>query len=318
MLTMIIAYIADRIFGDPYWLPHPIRFIGSAIKNTEKALRKYAHSPVQEKRMGMILTSVIVGGTYLLTFLLVWGGKWIHPYVGYGIEVFLTFQILAAKSLDMESRKVLVQLEKNDILEARRYLSYIVGRDTKELGEKEIIRGTVETVAESTSDGIIAPLLYICIGGAPLGMAYKAVNTLDSMVGYKNEQYLHLGWASAKLDDVANYIPARLTALWMVMAAFLKGYDWQNSIRIIQRDKRNHKSPNCGYPESAAAGALDIQIGGTNTYFGQKVYKPTIGDPLKPLEKEDIDRAIKLMYSTSMVGLIFFVGVKFLIELLCL
>lgn len=313
MWTMILAYIADRIFGDPYWLPHPIRFIGSAVKKTEKFLRKYVSNPVQEKKMGAVLTLIIVGSTYLITFLLIQGGKWIHPYVGYGIEVFLTFQILAAKSLDIESRKVFYQLEKKDIEEARKYLSYIVGRDTNELDEKEITRGTIETVAESTSDGIIAPLLYICLGGAPLGMAYKAINTLDSMVGYKNEQYLHFGWASAKLDDLANYIPARLTALFMVIAAFIKGYDWKNSIHIIKRDKRNHKSPNCGYPESATAGALNIQIGGTNIYFGKKVYKPTIGEPLKPLEKEDIDRAIQLMYSTSMIGLIFFASAKFFI-----
>ncbi|WZL71782.1 adenosylcobinamide-phosphate synthase CbiB [Clostridiaceae bacterium 35-E11] len=313
MWTMIIAYMADRIFGDPYWLPHPIRFIGSAIKKTESFLRKYATNAVQEKNMGMLLTFIIVGSTYLITFLLIQGGKWIHPYIGYGIAAFLTFQILAAKSLDMESRKVFYQLEKKNIVEARRYLSYIVGRDTNTLDEKEIIRGTVETVAESTSDGIIAPLFYICLGGAPLGMAYKAINTLDSMVGYKNEQYMHFGWASAKLDDLANYVPARLTALFMVIAAFVKKYDWKNSIRIIQRDRRNHKSPNCGYPESAAAGALSIQIGGTNTYFGQKVYKPTIGEPLKPLEKEDIDRAIQLMYRTSMIGLIFFIGAKFFI-----
>ncbi|MCT4617780.1 MAG: adenosylcobinamide-phosphate synthase CbiB [Marinisporobacter sp.] len=304
MITIGIGYIADLIWGDPYFIPHPIRFIGSGIRNTEKALRKQHDSPKKEKELGVLLTLIIVCSAYLITFLMIKAFSYVHPFLGYLVEAFLIFQILASKSLDMESRKVLNQLNKNDIGEARRFLSYIVGRETSELNEDEIIRATVETVAENTTDGIIAPLFYIFIGGAPLGMAYKAANTLDSMVGYKNEKYLHFGWASAKFDDLLNYIPARLTAFFMIIASFLLKYDWKNCICIIKRDRKNHKSPNCAYPESAVAGALTIQLGGTNTYFGKAVYKPTIGDSLRKLEKEDIDRSIKIMYATSTVSFV--------------
>ncbi|QXM05646.1 adenosylcobinamide-phosphate synthase CbiB [Crassaminicella indica] len=310
MITIGIGYIADLIWGDPYWIPHPIKFIGNGIKNTEKFLRKYAKSNKDEKLLGIFLTIIIVCSAYIITFLMIKVFAYINPYLGYGVEAFLIFQILATKSLDVESRKVLKQLEKNDIGEARRFLSYIVGRETSELNEDEIIRATVETVAENTSDGIIAPLFYIFIGGAPLGMAYKAANTLDSMVGYKNEKYLYFGWASAKFDDILNYIPARLTAIFMILATFLLKYDWKNCIYIIKRDRKNHKSPNCAYPEAAVAGALRIQLGGINTYFGKKVYKPTIGDLLRSLEKDDIARSIKIMYITSAVCFIVLTIVK--------
>ncbi|QEK11808.1 cobalamin biosynthesis protein CobD [Crassaminicella thermophila] len=316
MLTIVMGYFADLIWGDPYWIPHPIRFIGMGIKNTENFLRKFCKNSNDEKLLGILLTLIIVSCSYLITFLLIKIAGWINPYFGHFLEAFLIFQILASKSLDTESRKVLNQLKKGDLKESRKYLSYIVGRETNELNEDEIIRATVETIAENASDGIIAPLFFIFIGGAPLGIAYKAVNTLDSMVGYKNEKYLYFGWASAKFDDLINYIPARLTALFMVIASFLRGYDWKNSIRIIKRDRKNHKSPNCAYPESAVAGALRIQIGGTNTYFGKKVYKPTIGDSLRALEREDIDKSIKIMYTTSAVAMIVFLIIKFILLLL--
>ncbi|QZY57371.1 adenosylcobinamide-phosphate synthase CbiB [Crassaminicella profunda] len=310
MITIGIGYIADLIWGDPYWIPHPIRFIGSGIKNTEKALRRQDDNPERQKALGVLLTFIIVGSAYLITFLIIKAFSYIHPFLGYFVEAFLIFQILASKSLDVESRKVLNQLNKNHIGEARRFLSYIVGRETSELNEGEIVRATVETVAENTTDGIIAPLFYIFMGGAPLGMAYKAANTLDSMVGYKNEKYLYFGWASAKFDDLLNYIPARLTALFMIIASFLLKYDWKNCIGMIKRDRKNHKSPNCAYPEAAVAGALRIQLGGTNIYFGKNVYKPTIGDSLRPLEKEDIARSIKMMYATSAVSFIILMLVK--------
>ncbi|TCO79501.1 adenosylcobinamide-phosphate synthase CbiB [Marinisporobacter balticus] len=305
-----IGYIADLIWGDPYCLPHPIIFVGRGIKNIEKILRRFCKSNDHEKLIGVFLTIIVVSTAYLIPFSLIYSAKLIHPYIGYGIECFLIFQILAAKSLDIESRKVLLQLENGNIHEARKYLSYIVGRETSQLNEEEIVRATIETVAENTTDGIIAPLFYIILGGAPLGMAYKAANTLDSMVGYKNERYLYFGWASAKFDDLLNYIPARLTAFFMIIVSFALKYDWKNCIKIIKRDRRNHKSPNCAYPESAVAGALGIQIGGINTYFGQKVYKPTIGDPLKVLEKEDINRSIQMMYGTSFVSFMVFIILK--------
>ena len=310
MIKILVGYICDLVFGDPYWIPHPIRFIGNGISSTERGLRKIFKGSVLEKLGGIILVLMVVSSSYLLIYLLLWIADWFHPAFRWIMETFLIFQILATKSLDVESRKVYIKLKQGDILEARRFLSYIVGRDTTHLNEQEITRGAVETVAENISDGIIGPLCYIFIGGAPLGMAYKAINTLDSMVGYKNEKYLHFGWASAKLDDLINLIPARLTGLFIVVSSGLLGYDWSNSLRILRRDSRNHKSPNSGYPEAAVAGALNIQIGGTNSYFGQLVEKPTIGDKLKELDTEDILRTIKIMYGASAVGMFFFTLIR--------
>ncbi|MBB6214605.1 adenosylcobinamide-phosphate synthase [Anaerosolibacter carboniphilus] len=313
MLKIVIGYGLDLLFGDPYWLPHPIRFIGNGIKATENMLRRFFKGEKQERVGGIFLTIIIVFLAYGLTYLLMYGAEKVHPYLKLGLETFLIFQILATKSLDRESRKVYTQLQQENLPEARKYLSYIVGRETKDLNEQEIARGAIETVAENISDGIIAPLFYICIGGAPLGMAYKAINTLDSMVGYKNEKYLNFGRASARLDDFVNYIPARLTAFFIIIASAFTGYDWKNGYRITKRDCRNHKSPNSGYPESAVAGALGIQIGGTNTYFGEKVYKPTIGEPIRQLEKEDIQRTIEIMYATSLTGMFCFMMIKYLL-----
>ncbi|MFT9493689.1 adenosylcobinamide-phosphate synthase CbiB [Anaerosolibacter sp.] len=315
MLRIVIGYGMDLLFGDPYWLPHPIRFIGNGIKHVENILRKFFKGDRQERTGGMILTVVIVALTYGITYLLLHMAGMIHPYLKIGLETFLIFQILATKSLDRESRKVYIQLKEGNMPEARKYLSYIVGRDTKDLDANEITRGTIETVAENISDGIIAPLIYIYIGGAPLGMAYKAINTLDSMVGYKNEKYLNFGRASARLDDFMNYIPARLTAFFIVAAAAFLGYNWKDGVKITKRDCRNHKSPNSGYPESAVAGVLGIQIGGTNTYFGEKVHKPTIGDPTRPLEKDDIKRTIGIMYAASAAGMFCLMMIKYLVVL---
>ncbi|WP_129596155.1 adenosylcobinamide-phosphate synthase CbiB [Anaerophilus nitritogenes] len=306
MIHICIGYLFDLLFGDPYFIPHPICLIGKCISKTETFLRKLVKHSKDEKNFGILLTMIIVGSTYGITVAIVFFAKSINIYLGYVIEGFLIFQILAAKSLDKESRKVLNALEKSDIVEARKYLSYIVGRETSNLDEKEIIRATVETIAENASDGVIAPLFYIFIGGAPLGMAYKAANTLDSMVGYKNEKYINFGWASAKFDDLLNYIPARLTAMFMIIGSFYLFYDYKNAIKIVRRDHKNHKSPNCGYPESATAGALNIRLGGTNTYFGQEIYKPTIGDEIDLLEKDHIKKSIKIMYASSVVGFLVF------------
>jgi adenosylcobinamide-phosphate synthase len=316
MLKIVIGFGMDLLFGDPYWLPHPIRFIGNGIKGVENILRKFIKGEKEERVGGIILTIVIVTLTYALTCFLLYMSGTIHPYLKIGLETFLIFQILATKSLDRESRKVYTQLKEGNLSEARKYLSYIVGRDTKDLDENEITRGTIETVAENISDGIIAPLIYTFIGGAPLGMAYKAINTLDSMVGYKNEKYLNFGRASARLDDFVNYIPARLTAFFIVAAAGFLGYNWKDGFRITKRDCRNHKSPNSGYPESAVAGVLGIQIGGTNTYFGEKIYKPTIGDPTRPLEKDDIKRTIGIMYAAAMAGVFSLMVIKYLLILM--
>jgi len=312
MMVAVIGYFADLLFGDPRWIPHPIRFIGLSITGLEGFLRRKNLNARQEKYRGILLTAVIVGSTYIVIFSMMRLAYYIHEYFGSFIEAFLIFQILAAKSLDVESRKVLEQLRSGNLEEARKYLSYIVGRDTKELSEKEVIRAAVETIAENISDGIIAPLCFIFLGGVPLGMAYKAVNTLDSMVGYKNERYMNFGWASARLDDLTNYIPARLTGILVVIAAFFLGFNGKNALGILKRDCRNHSSPNSGYPEAAVAGALEIQIGGTNTYFGKQFYKPTIGEPVKELNRENISQTIKIMYMTSFLGLLLLLSIVLL------
>ena len=304
MIAIVTGYVADLLFGDPSWLPHPVRIIGLGISKFEGILRNKELSPKEEKFRGMILTSLLVGITYLITTGIVRVASGMNETIGFLIEAFLIFQMFATKSLDVESRRVLNQLENGNLEEARRFLSYIVGRDTTALSEQEVVRGTVETVAENISDGIIAPMLFTFIGGIPLGMAYKAVNTLDSMVGYKNDKYINFGWASAKSDDLANYIPARITGVLIIIAAFLCGLNWRNAWIILKRDRRNHSSPNSGYCEAAVAGALGIQIGGTNTYFGKAVYKPTIGDPVMGLYKNNIAQTIAIMYTTSFICLI--------------
>lgn len=304
MLTIVTGYVADILFGDPPWLPHPVRFIGLGISKLEGFLRNRKLGPEEEKYRGVILTITIVGITYSVTYGVVRLSNFLNIYFGFLVEVILVYQMFAIKSLAVESRRVLKQLQNGSLPEARRFLSYIVGRDTETLSEQEIVRGTVETVAENISDGIIAPMVFAFIGGIPLGMAYKAVNTLDSMVGYKNDKYINFGWASARLDDLANFIPARLTGILIVIAAFLCGFDWRNAWFILKRDCRNHSSPNSGYPEAAVAGALGIQIGGLNTYFGKPVYKPAIGDPNIRINKNNIAQTIIVMYATSFICLI--------------
>ncbi|WP_432401702.1 adenosylcobinamide-phosphate synthase CbiB [Wukongibacter sp. M2B1] len=311
MELIFIGYFLDIIFGDPYWMPHPIIFIGKSISRVEKLLRGYFDEDKKARVGGVILAIVIISGTYLVTFSILYFLKKYSIVLANIVEIFMIFQILAAKSLAKESRKVYYPLVEGDILKARKFLSYIVGRDTSCLDAGEITRATVETVAENSADGIIAPLFYIFIGGAPLGMAYKAINTLDSMVGYKNDKYKDFGWASAKIDDVANFIPARLTGILIVLASITLKLDYKNSFKILLRDRKNHSSPNCAYPEGAVAGALNIQLGGTNIYFGKSVYKPTIGDKNRELDFEDINRAIKIMYAASVLGICLFGIIKY-------
>ena len=308
-IQIIVGYILDLIFGDPYEFPHPVRFIGKLIRFVENKVRRTAKSSRGLKIGGFILWFITVFTTYII----VWGivkAASIHPVLAFVVNAFLIYTTLATKCLKDEAVKIYKVLGNGDIAASRKQLSYIVGRDTTQLDEGEIVRATVETVAENTTDGIIAPLFYACIGGAPLAFAYKAINTLDSTVGYKNEKYADIGFASAKIDDIANYIPARITALLMMIASFLLGYNARDCIKIAMRDRKNHKSPNCAYPEGAVAGALGIQLGGTNVYFGEKVYKPTIGDKKRETKREDIVRTNKLMYMTSVVAVILFVGGK--------
>lgn len=305
LAELLTAYGLDLIFGDPYRFPHPVRYMGRLIRWTEKKIRSVAKTKRALKIGGFILWGVTVGTTFGLTYIIVRLSS-VHPVIHFIVNSVLLYTTLATKCLADEAKKVMKVLQTGILEEARVQLSYIVGRDTSQLDETEIIRATVETVAENTVDGIIAPLFYAFIGGAPLAFAYKAINTLDSTVGYKNEKYADLGFTSAKIDDIANYIPARITALLMTLASLCLRWDYKNCLKIAIRDRKNHKSPNCAYAEGAVAGALGVQLGGTNVYFGETVYKPTIGDKSRDLEVEDIKRTNQIMYMTSLVGLIVF------------
>jgi len=306
MASIWAAYVLDLVLGDPRSFPHPVIYIGKLISFLENQIRKKAKTPKALKIGGVFLTFITVLLTFLLSMGLLILAKSIHIYLFYFLNVVLMWTCLATKSLRVESMKVFHALDADDIVLARINLSYIVGRDTNELSEEEITKATVETVVENTADGIIAPLFYMFIGGAPLALAYKAINTMDSMVGYKNEKYLRLGWASARLDDLANFIPARITGVFLVIAAFFLRFNYQGSCKVLLRDRLNHTSPNCGYPEAAAAGALDIQLGGAHTYFQQTVYKPTIGDDIRRIEMHDIKRGVKMMYLSSLLTLVLF------------
>lgn len=298
ILIMIFGYIMDLVFGDPYWFPHPVRFIGKLISKTEKFIRKHAKSEKSLKYWGILMWLVPVVTTALVTALIVKITSF-NKYVEIFVSAFIIYTTLSTKCLKDEATKIYKVLETGDIKKSRLQLSYIVGRDTTNLSQSEIIRATVETVAENTVDGTISPMFYGFLFGPVGAMTYKAINTLDSMVGYKNDKYLNLGCVSAKLDDVANFIPARLTAIFMPLGAFLCGMNGLNSFKIAIRDRKNHKSPNCAFAEGAAAGAIGVQLGGTNIYFGQEVYKPTIGDKKRELENYDIVRMNKLMYATT-------------------
>ena len=298
ILIMILGYIMDLVFGDPYWFPHPVRFIGKLISKTEKFIRKHAKSEKSLKYWGILMWLVPVVTTALVTALIVKIASF-NKYVEIFVSAFIIYTTLSTKCLKDEATKIYKVLETGDIKKSRVQLSYIVGRDTTNLSQSEIIRATVETVAENTVDGTISPMFYGFLFGPVGAMTYKAINTLDSMVGYKNDKYLNLGCVSAKLDDVANFIPARLTAIFMPLGAFLCGMNGINSFKIAIRDRKNHKSPNCAFAEGAAAGAMGVQLGGTNIYFGQEVYKPTIGDKKRELENYDIVRMNKLMYATT-------------------
>lgn len=310
-LILFLAFVLDLIFGDPHWLYHPVRFIGKTIEWGEKLLRpRFPKTPGGERAAGTVLAVLVVGLSFLFPFILLWLLGLLHPACAFIAEVFFCYQILAVKSLKTESMKVYAALKEGDLLKARKALSWIVGRDTEHLSEEQITKAAVETVAENTSDGVVAPLLFLAVGGAPLGFLYKAINTLDSMIGYKNERYLHFGRFAAKLDDAANFIPARLTALLTVLSAFLLRFDGKAAFRIWKRDRKNHTSPNSAQSEAAVAGALGLCLGGDNYYFGKLVHKPTIGDETRLAEPEDIRRSNHLLYLTAALSLLIFVGLR--------
>ena len=313
ILACITGFLLDCIFGDPVWMYHPIRVIGNLISVLEKGLRKLSCSRIyaseQEKKnrrevlAGGILWILTVSLSFLVPAVLLFAAGKVHPAVRFLLETFWCYQIFAARCLVGESRKVYQKLKEDDLPGARRAVSMIVGRDTENLTAEGVTKAAVETVAENTSDGVIAPMLYTALGGPVLGFLYKAVNTMDSMVGYKNDRYLHFGRAAAKLDDVVNFFPARISALLMIGAAFLSGksYNGRQAWRIWRRDSRKHASPNSAQTESVCAGALGIQLAGDASYFGKVVKKPYIGDPKRQVEYEDIRRVNRLMNRTAWI-----------------
>ena len=298
------GFVLDALFGDPAWLPHPVVYMGKAISKLEKFLRpRLPKTPQGELLGGAIVAFCLPVGTFLLTGLVCWGAARLHPLLGLAVQMFWCGQALAARGLVQESTNVYQELKKTDLPGARKAVSRIVGRDTAELTAEGVTKAAVETVAENASDGVIAPLLYMLIGGAPLALTYKAINTMDSMLGYKNEKYLYFGRIPAKLDDVANYLPSRLAALLWVAAAAFTHNDAKGAWKIWRRDRRRHASPNSAQTESACAGALGVQLAGPAYYFGQYYPKRTIGDALRPIEPEDILRANRMMYVASSFAL---------------
>ena len=300
--TLPLGFFLDLIFGDPQGFPHPVRLIGALIAGLEKLLRKiFPSRPFWEKTAGGILVLL----TALLSTAIPWAllfflWRW-NPWAGFLVESFFCYQLLAVKSLKTESMKVYRELKKGDLPAARKAVSMIVGRDVQNLSAEQVTKAAVETVAENCSDGVASPLFFLAIGGAPLGFFYKAVNTMDSMIGYKNDRYLYFGRAAARLDDILNFIPARICACFMVAASALLGFDARNAWKIYRRDRYCHSSPNSAHTEAVCAGALRVQLAGNAYYFGKLVKKPTIGDPLRKIEAEDIPKANRLLYGTAVL-----------------
>lgn len=309
--AIMIGFCLDLLLGDPHWLYHPVRLIGALINCWEKWLRRLlGEKPLAQIIAGFLLVGAVLSTTFGVVFLLLsWAGT-VSLWLQLAMEGIMCYQILAVKSLKTESMKVYAALQKNDLLLARQEVSMIVGRDTKHLTETQVIKATVETIAENTADGVIAPLFYLALGGAPLGFLYKAVNTMDSMIGYQNERYRYFGRAAAKLDDLFNYLPARLAALLMLVAAKLAKLDVKEGWRIYKRDRHQHASPNSAQTEAVCAGVLRVQLAGDAYYFGELHHKPTIGDDWRSIEAEDIKRANRLLYLTAFLAVFLLLVVK--------
>lgn len=311
------GFFLDLLLGDPTWLLHPVVLMGKAIVGLERVFRRiFPATPAGLHLGGTLLAVLLPVGTLAITWSIVLGASYLHPALGFGVQALWCWQALAVKGLAQESRRVYTALTTDSLSAARKAVSRIVGRDTEALTSEGVTRAAVETVAENFADGVLAPLFYMTIGGAPLALAYKAVNTMDSMIGYKNERYLQFGRAAAKLDDGANYLPARLAALLWIAAASLVGQDAKGAFRIWRRDRRNHPSPNSAQTESACAGALGIQLAGPAWYFGTLHEKPTIGDGCRPVEPEDILRANRALYAASILALLLCLGVRALVVIL--
>ena len=316
-LAIFCGFVLDLLIGDPVipHFPHPVVVMGRFITRLEIRLRSiFPKTPEGELVAGRILALVLPFGTLAVTGLACWGGAALHPAIGFFFQTLWCWQALAIKNLAAESRNVHDVLKTGNLSAARKAVGRIVGRDTQELTNEGIIKAAVETVAENFSDGVLAPLFYMLLGGAPLAMTYKAINTMDSMVGYKNARYLYFGRAAAKLDDAANFLPARLAALFWIAASGLAGQDMRRAYYIWRRDRRNHASPNSAQCEAACAGALGIQLAGPASYFGQVYEKPTIGDDLRHVVPEDILRANRNLFLAGILALVVGLCLRTLVE----
>ncbi len=301
-IPLLAGFLIDLILGDPYTLPHPVRAIGNLISRLEKFVRK--KFPDNLRFGGIFLGVTVLLITSGIAFAILFSAYKINFWLGIAVESIMCYYLIAPKCLRDESMKVYRALKGNDTERARKAVSMIVGRDTDRLDNSGIIRAAVETVAENTSDGVTAPLMFTALGGAVLGFFYKAANTMDSMIGYKNEKYAEIGYFAAKLDDILNYIPSRITALIMIFSAYVLKFNGKNAFKIWKRDKHKHASPNSAQTESVCAGALEIRLAGDAYYFGELHKKEYIGDDIRPVENEDIRKANKLMYCTSVIILI--------------
>lgn len=325
IFAFIAGFVLDLLIGDPHFIPHPVRLIGSLISFCDKRLNCDAGYNISEKKLnlikykrGMLLVFTVIFATFAISVIIIVAAYSINLYAGVIAEAVMTWQILATKCLRVESMRVYDALRTDGVDAGRRAVSMIVGRDTSVLDAVGVTRAAVETIAENTSDGVIAPMLYTAIGGPVLGFVYKAVNTMDSMLGYKNDKYMYFGRFAARLDDVVNFIPARINAYLMIAAAFIGGrqFDGKNAYRIFKRDRFNHASPNSAQTESVCAGALRVQLAGDAVYFGKLVKKKYIGDGLREIEYEDIKRANRLMYITAFLCELLSVAVMSLVLIL--
>ena len=325
IFAFIAGFVLDLLIGDPHFIPHPVRLIGSLISFCDKRLNCDAGYNISEKKLnlikykrGVLLAFTVIFATFAMSVIIIVAAYSINLYAGVIAEAVMTWQILATKCLRVEGMRVYDALRTDGVDAGRMAVSMIVGRDTSVLDAAGVTRAAVETIAENTSDGVIAPMLYTAIGGPVLGFVYKAVNTMDSMLGYKNDKYMYFGRFAARLDDVVNFIPARISAYLMIAAAFIGGrqFDGKNAYRIFKRDRFNHASPNSAQTESVCAGALRVQLAGDAVYFGKLVKKKYIGDGLREIEYEDIKRANRLMYITAFLCELLSVAVMSLVLIL--
>ncbi|NPV28296.1 MAG: cobalamin biosynthesis protein CobD [Firmicutes bacterium] len=311
---LLFALILDFIIGDPQVAYHPVALIGKAIQKWERLLYQEKGAPIKNRLAGFLLVFGNVVPVFFAAHFFLGLVKNSIPVLYPIVGGLLLWSVISIRSLAEAAHEILNLLQAKDLVQARERLRFIVGRDTEHLDEPEVIRATVETVAENISDGIMAPLFYFLIGGIPFACAYRVINTLDAMVGYRNERYRDFGWFAAKLDDLANLLPARLTAGLLIASAFCWRFNWRRGLSVVRRDARKHPSPNSGFPEAAVAGALEIRLGGVNYYQGKPSLRPHLGDPLRPLEPSDITRTVHLMYGAVAIFLVLSLALAYLIS----